>query len=323
MRQFIALMFAALVALPAFGQTELALPFGDEPGKVAYLNYKNNPGAEEPHPWGPLSFRNAGSEFWVADTVAGRVYRVDAAGKVLATIVTQKTSKNAVLEDIALVRDAAGTVSGVWVADGMEQQVVLYGTDGTKQKTFGAPGNEPGKFAQIARIEAGVSGRVYVTDKGRQRIIVFDPEGKVVRELPWQWSGLCLDKDENLYHLEWNDQEKRVHLVAETFDGKPMSNTVLDLPPHTNSELWFITPAGEAIITYSPDNAPLQALKMARCTLDGKLVAIIDIKLPIVMNRYLEPLDAESVWLGQVDYEKAPEGAFRVIPFKYGTKPEG
>jgi len=323
MRYFISLVFALLITMPAFSQSELSLPFGDEAGKVAYLNPKNNPGVEEPLPWGPMSFRINGQEFWVADTVAGRVYRLDAKGGILGTIATPKSGKNAVIEDIALVRDAAGTVSGVWVADGINQEAVLYSTDGKKLKTLGGPGEEPGKFRQISRIDAGSSGRLYASDKGRQVITVFQPDGKVARELPWQWSGFCLDSQENLYHLNWDSQAKRLHLLAESPDGKPLSDELLELPAHTNPELWFITSAGEAIITISPDGAPLETLKLARCTLKGKLVGILDIKLPIVMNRYLEPLDAASVWLGQVDYNKAPAGFFRLVPLKYGGKPEG
>lgn len=323
MRYITSLMFALMVAVPAFSQNELSLPFGDETGKVAYLNPSNNPGVEEPLPWGPMAFRINGQEFWVADTVAGRVYRLDSKGAVLGTITTPKTDRNAVLEDIALVLDATGTVSSVWVADGMTQEAVLYSTDGKKLKTFGGPGDQPGKFRQISRIEAGPSGRLYASDKGRQVITVFEPDGKVAREVPWQWSGFCLDSSENLYHLNWDGEAKRLHLIAEGLDGKLLSDELLELPPHTNPELWFITPAGEAIITISPNGAPLEALKLVRSTLKGKLVAIVDIKLPIVMNRYLEPLDAESVWLGQVDYNKAPEGAFRLVPLKYGGKPEG
>ncbi|HNW36652.1 MAG TPA: hypothetical protein PKM25_17065, partial [Candidatus Ozemobacteraceae bacterium] len=211
----------------------------------------------------------------------------------------------------------------VWVADGTTQEAVLYSIDGKKLKSFGGYGEGPGKFRQIFRIEAGPSGRLYATDKGKQLITVFQPNGQVVREIPWQWSGLCLDSRENLYHLQWNDKDKRIHLLAEAFDGKPLSDKPLQLPAHTNPELWFITPAGEVLVTFTPDGAPIDTLKLARCTLDGKLVAILDIKLPIVMNRYLEPQDATGVWLGQVDYKNAPDGFFRIIPFKYGVKPEG
>lgn len=323
MRYIIIFVLVVLAAVPAFSQDELSLPFGDEAGKVAYLNPGNNPGVEEPLPWGPMSFRINGQEFWIADTVAGRIDRLDSHGKVLGTIPTPKSGKNAIIEDIALVRDGKGAVSSVWVADGINQEAVLYSTDGKKLKTLGGPGGESGKFRQISRIEAGPSGRLYASDKGRQVITVFEPDGTVARELPWQWSGFCLDSRENLYHLTWDSQAKRLHLLSESPDGKPLSDEPLELPAHTNPELWFITPAGEAIITFSPDGTPLGTLKMARCTLMGKLVGILDIKLPIVMNRYLEPLDAESVWLGQADYNKAPAGAFRVIPFKYGAKPEG
>lgn len=323
MRYLIAVIFSVMVAIPAFSQSEISLFYGDEAGKVAYLNPHNNPKVEEGLPWGPMAFRANGQELWVADTVAGRIYQLDAKGGVLGTISTPKTRKNAVLEDIALVRDAKGTVSSIWVADGINQEAILYSTDGKKLKTFGGPGEGPGKFRQISRIEVGPSGRLYASDKGRQVIIVFEPDGKVARELPWQWSGFCLDAQENFFHLKWNNQEKRLHLLAESIDGKPLSDTLLQLPPHTNPELWFITSAGEAIITFSPDKAPIDTLKLGRCTLQGKLVGLLDIKLPIVMNRYLEPLASDSVWLGQVDYNKAPDGAFRLVPVRYGAKPEG
>ncbi|MFZ2955361.1 MAG: hypothetical protein WA705_00495 [Candidatus Ozemobacteraceae bacterium] len=323
MRFFIAVMFVVLVAIPAFSQTELSLAYGDAPGKVAFLNSRNNPGVQEPLPWGPMSFRVNGQEFWIADTVAGRIYQLDAKGGVLGTISLPKSGKNAILEDIALVRDPKGVVSSVWVSDGSAQEAVLYSIAGEKLKTIGGRGEMPGKFRQISRIEVGPSGRLYASDKGKQLITVFQPDGRVARELPWQWSGFCLDSKEDLYYLKWDDQKKRLHLRAESVDGKSILDETLELPSHTNPELWFITSAGEAFITFTPDGAPIGTLKLARCTLNGKLVGILDIKLPIVMNRYLEPRGAEGVWLGQVDYGKAPDGAFRIIPFKFSGKPEG
>jgi DNA-binding beta-propeller fold protein YncE len=45
-------------------------------------------------------------------------------------------------------------------------------------KSWGTRGKEPGQFSGLHGIEADRSGRVYVADRGNQRIQVFDAEGK-------------------------------------------------------------------------------------------------------------------------------------------------
>lgn len=310
------------LSLPVNAQVKVELGFGPEKGKVAFFNSINHPGEEEPFPLGPLSFRINGNESLVADSLSGRIYTIDSKGDILSALETVAKDEKVLIEDIALVLNAHGKIEKFWVADGQTQTLTLFSVDGKKVRTFGGFGDSPGQFRQIFRIEVGPSGNLYVSDKGRQKIFVFQADGKLLREVDWQWSGFCLDKKENLYLLKWNEEERKLHLIVETSAGKAQKDLPLDLDSHLNPELWFVNSAGETFLTYNPENS-VQTTKLAQCSADGKIIGVSDLKIPIGMNRFLEPNDRDSLWLAEADFGNAPKGSFKVIRFDLGGVPEG
>ncbi|NLI78680.1 MAG: hypothetical protein GX442_19850 [Candidatus Riflebacteria bacterium] len=303
------LVLTALTAPAALAG--VSLPYGTGAGQVSFYNANNHPDAEEPVPLGPLSFRVAGGDFWIADSVAGRIFHVDGQGKVLATLAVPKSGPVILIEDIALIRDAAGKVQGVWALNGGAQEVVRLALDGTVVKKFGTRGDEPGTFVQMHRLEVGPDGRLFIADKGRQKILVFSPEGAFEREVPWQWSGLCLDAAGNLCRLVWDDAAKVNHLVVETPEGKPVKDVVLDLGTHFDPELWFLNDQGEACLTFTPATGFEGTFTFAVCGADGKPVKRAELKPPIAMNRYLDKAET-GLFLGVADYNDPPKGEFKI-----------
>ena len=72
---------------------------------------------------------------------------------------------------------AVGLSSRIYVLDGMNGRVVVFGTEGEHLFSFGAPGSEPGKLHMAVGIGTAPDGRVFVADTGNHRIQVFSPDG--------------------------------------------------------------------------------------------------------------------------------------------------
>lgn len=288
----------------------LALSYGNEPDQVQFFNKKNQPGNQEPSALGPLAFRVVGQEFWVLDSVGGRVLQV-VGGKVVARLVVPPVAGHALLQDLALVRDAAGKVTAVWVIDGTANRLVKMSLDGKVAQVIDGKGAKPGRLAQPQRLEVDAAGRLYVADVARRLIVVFAAGGEMLRERAWEWSGLCLDGAGHLCVLQWDPAAKVTHLVRETFDGKPVSDVALALPDHFNPRLLFMTGDDEPVLTFEPATGTQASPVLARCDSKGKPTTTA-VVVPRAMNRYLEPGTGRQAWLASADHEAAPTGKFAV-----------
>lgn len=315
MKQVVAFSLLGLLLTGTAQAGEFALSYGAGNDKLSFVNAYSVPKQEEPVPLGPLSFRVLGDETWVADSVASRILKIGANGKVAATILVPDVATNTLLEDFALTRGPDGRPDGIWVISAQEQDIIRLTLDGKETARIGGRGNTPGKFIQASRLEIGESGRLYIVDKGRQKVVVLEPDGKLVREQDWQWSGLCLDGQENLYLTTWDARASKLHLQVFDLEGKMARDLPLDLPAHTDPEVWYCNPAGQVLLAFTPASGFRGKLKMALIETSGQVAEIADLPIPIAMNRYLEPADQESFWLVAANYAKAPRGEFRVRRF--------
>lgn len=305
----------SLALASAISADALTLGFGPEKTQVGYINSNNQPDLEELHPWGPLSFRVNGGEFWVADTVGGRVLHLADDGKLLHEIPLGK--KGALIEDIALKTDAAGAVEGVYVIRSDTQQVVLLGLDGKLLKTFGGQGDGPGAFTQATFVDASVSGNVIVADFGRQILCVFNPDGSVLREIHWEWSGFALDPAGNLARLQWDDKAKIGHLIIETLDGRKVNDIGLQIEEHTNPKVWWVGSKGESLVTYIPLTGFKGEYSWAICDQYGKITSSGRVKPPVIMNRFIAQ-DRDATWyLGAGDFNEAPKGNLKIEKYEF------
>jgi DNA-binding beta-propeller fold protein YncE len=76
------------------------------------------------------------------------------------------------------------TQGNIFISDGyVNSRVAKFDKNGAWVKSFGEPGSGPGQLNTPHSIAADAKGNIYVADRGNRRIQVFDPDGKVLREI--------------------------------------------------------------------------------------------------------------------------------------------
>jgi sugar lactone lactonase YvrE len=96
----------------------------------------------------------------------------------------------------------------IFVADGhggsTNARVVKFSKDGTFIKAWGTKGSGPGEFNIPHTIALDSRGRVFVGDRGNNRIQIFDQDGKFLDE--WKQfgrpSGIFIAKDDTIYVVD-------------------------------------------------------------------------------------------------------------------------
>jgi len=103
----------------------------------------------------------------------------------------------------------------IYVSDGhggdSNARIMKFAKDGTFIKTWGKKGAGPGEFGELHGIALDSSGRVFVADRGNNRIQIFDAEGKYISE--WKQfgrpSGIYIDASDTLYVSDHMSDAKR------------------------------------------------------------------------------------------------------------------
>jgi hypothetical protein len=93
----------------------------------------------------------------------------------------------------------------IFVADGHDEgsnaRIVKFAKDGKFIKTWGKRGTAPGEFDTPHGLAFDSRGRLFVADRGNNRIQIFDQDGKFLAE--WKQfsrpSGVYIDKNDVLY----------------------------------------------------------------------------------------------------------------------------
>lgn len=157
---------------------------------------------------------------WVADA-SGKdgkghvVVKFDRAGKVLLTL-----GKPGVAGDSPDTFNRPSAVitapnGDIYVSDGhggdSNARIMKFAKDGKFIKTWGTKGKGPGEFGELHGIALDSSGRVFVADRGNNRIQIFDAEGKYITE--WKQfgrpSGIYIDANDTLYVTDHASDAKR------------------------------------------------------------------------------------------------------------------
>jgi DNA-binding beta-propeller fold protein YncE len=102
----------------------------------------------------------------------------------------------------------------IFVADGhggdTNARVVKFSKDGKFIKEWGKKGSGPGEFDTLHSIVMDSKGRLFIADRGNNRIQIFDQNGKFLDE--WKQfgrpSGLFITKDDTLYSVDSQSDEK-------------------------------------------------------------------------------------------------------------------
>jgi hypothetical protein len=306
---FIFAVFFSVVCMSL--SAEVTIAFGDKPEQAAFINQNNNPGIEEPLPLGPLSFQVTSKFIYIADSVGGKIIAADKeTGAVTALKLTDKP-KDMLFDDLAVVADKNGKARFFWVIDALSNSLLQFADDG---KLLGKISSE--KMIQPYRLEISNSGLLFVADKGARSIFAFDQQGKLIVEMPWEWSGMALSPDSDIvYRLFFAPESGTSFLVSANVEGKLTMERELDLGEHFNTELWWVDEEKqECVITFATAQNYQASLILARVGFDGKIKSKKDFKVPFAMNRFIDNYGTE-IWAGVGDFSKAPEGNFSLVKF--------
>jgi DNA-binding beta-propeller fold protein YncE len=83
---------------------------------------------------------------------------------------------------------AFGAAGEIYVADGYgNSRIVTFASDGAFRSAWGVRGTRPGELHTPHTIAVDHAGLLYVSDRGNNRLQVFDPEGEMVRH--WNHLG--------------------------------------------------------------------------------------------------------------------------------------
>jgi DNA-binding beta-propeller fold protein YncE len=111
--------------------------------------------------------------------------------------------------------DVAIAANGdIFVADGhggdTNARVVKFSKDGKFIKAWGRKGSRPSEFDTLHRLAMDSEGRLFVADRGNNRIQIFDQDGNFIA----QWhqfgrpSGIYISRDDTLYSIDSQSDEK-------------------------------------------------------------------------------------------------------------------
>jgi streptogramin lyase len=122
-----------------------------------------------------------GNDVYVADYNNHRVQRFDRNLDYVSTLYTrddpEERNRFGYPRDIAVTRQG-----GLLVVDGENRRVVRFNTFGAVEQSFGDLNSGAGRLVDPAQIEVDERDNIYVLDAGR--IIIFDPFGGYIRQLP-------------------------------------------------------------------------------------------------------------------------------------------
>ncbi len=86
-------------------------------------------------------------------------------------------------------------------SDGANARVLRFTKDGRFLKAFGVKGTGPGQFDQPHALAMDSRGRLFIGDRGNNRVVITDVDGKVL-DTWYQFSrpsGIWIDRSDNIY----------------------------------------------------------------------------------------------------------------------------
>jgi tripartite motif-containing protein 71 len=247
--------------------------------------------------------RDAQGNFYVVDTQNLRIQKFDKDGKWLAMFGSRGTGDgqfsqlNETGEGTGPGGVAVDGAGSIYVADTWNHRIQKFDKDGKFMVAWGgfvnladanydsAP-NRNSAFYGPRGIAIGPSdGNVYVTDTGNKRVLVFDPNGKSLRQFgsevtsqlgqdypynkPGELNepiGIAVDKDGNVYVADTHNQ--RIQKFDK--DGKPVAQWPLQSPmwnpgPYLEpflsvdgaGNVYATAPSGKTVLKFGPDGKVL------------------------------------------------------------------
>jgi DNA-binding beta-propeller fold protein YncE len=124
---------------------------------------------------------------WATDSVDHTVRKFSPTGELLLTLGRHKVAGDNMSQD-AFNRPnvvAFGARGQVFVSDGYaNQRIVEFTPEGKFVRIFGGrKGKGDGEMAMVHGVAVDAQGRVYATDSDNQRVVVFDAQGKFLKNI--------------------------------------------------------------------------------------------------------------------------------------------
>ena len=141
-----------------------------------------------------------------ATIIGHQVFKYSRDGKLLLTLGTPGGGRDAEYfyqpNDVLVAPNGDIFVSeGHSSAEGANARILKFDRTGTFIKSFGRFGKGPGEFDQPHALAMDSKGRLFVGDRGNNRIQILDQEGRFLAE--WTQfsrpSGLAIDRDDTIY----------------------------------------------------------------------------------------------------------------------------
>lgn len=124
---------------------------------------------------------------WATDSVDHTVRKFSPTGQLLLTLGKQKVAGDNMSQDTFNRPNAVGfgPRGQVFVSDGYaNQRVVEFTPEGKFVRIYGGKkGNGDGEMAMVHGVAIDAQGRVYATDSDNQRVVVFDAQGKFLKNI--------------------------------------------------------------------------------------------------------------------------------------------
>jgi DNA-binding beta-propeller fold protein YncE len=167
-----------------FGATMFSWPHGlhvDRDGNLWVTeagNGQNQPGAPKP-----------------SRPIGHQVFKFSPEGKLLMTLGERGVAGSDQAHFNAPSDVVTNDAGDIFVADGHgntgNNRIVKFAKDGTFIKAFGKTGHGPGELFGPHAIALAPDGRLFVADRGNQRIVIFDQDGKYLSR--WTQFGMPSD----------------------------------------------------------------------------------------------------------------------------------
>lgn len=216
----------------------------------------------------PMSISFSDNKIFVADVGTKKIHSYDPNGKFTGYfaegLVTEPTS--------VFYKDQQ-----MYVLDSGPMKVLIFDMSGSRIRSFGGKGIEPGRFYYPYSVYVSEENKVYIADSNNNRIQVFSPEGKLLQILSGRdfmgegkYSvprGTAFDSEGNLYTAEGlincvsvtNKEGQIVNRFrnAEPYSGGSLTTDTVNLPTSVfidDRQRLYVTEFGESrVLVYEID----------------------------------------------------------------------
>lgn len=251
---------------------------------------------------GPQSFR-VGSDgfFYVADTLKKRILRYDSLGQ-RAGQIPRTGAFPFQVTDFSL-----NSLSGLTFYNPASSEILVVSATGRKLSSVRIAATSPPEFVEW--LEQDPEGNVYLKDRDRQAILIYDSTGKPIGGVPTRASSFAVDPGGHVFYLENTDGDGWT-LMLYTRGQRPLRLIDLGYREYRNGRVAGLDGAGRLFFLFQTDSQENRELLVA---VDSAGTVDLEKSLPAIhMFRRLVVTNAGQIYYAVHDptFEK---GEFRIL----------